>query len=444
MISIIIPIIRPEKAKRCIEAISKEYKFTCSDSIEYVFDFIAEQCHFEIIAEEDKDHVGCPAMVKKLVDKARGDTILFLGDDTIPQPGFLKAAMDAMDSLPDGWGVVGLNTQDDRPGVGFNDHAHWMASRQMLDHIPGGEFFSTEYKHCYGDDELKDIAIELGRWTVAEDCKILHDHPVNATAECDEGYQRAYDNDAFMADWRTYCRRKIDRRGFRLGIATPLTGRLGDNWFQSSYRRAIYSCMKIDGFPPMKEYEPDVPIGHFARDIATNRNDVFRQALDDGISHVIMTDTDQILPEDVFIKLAKWAARGKDCVIAPVHRRYDPFELILMRGEDPDKYQTVPDEEKYSGKLIEVDAGGGGCFMVDMKKVLELDFPYFSLDDKTPAGYAMGEDVSFFWKLRQKGCRIWADTSIEIGHIAEMVINREFHEIWMKLNKNAFKTEEVK
>jgi len=140
MISIIIPVIRPEKAARCIEAISKEYKFTCSSSVEYSFDFIAEQCHFEIIAEEDKDHVGCPAMVKKLVDKARGDTIMFLGDDTIPQPGFLRSAIIAMDKLPDGWGVVGLNTQDDRPGVGFNDHAHWMASKKMLKHIPEANF----------------------------------------------------------------------------------------------------------------------------------------------------------------------------------------------------------------------------------------------------------------------------------------------------------------
>jgi hypothetical protein len=425
MISIIIPVIRPEKAKRC------------TDAIGYDPDIATIPCEFVIA--KDSQGIGCPAMVGLLTEKSRGDMIMFLGDDTIPQPGFLKAALDAMNSLPDGWGVVGLNTQDDRPGVGFNDHAHWMAHRKMLDHIPGGSFFSTEYKHCYGDDELKDIAVELGRWTVAEDCKILHDHPVNATAEYDDGYKKAYDDGAVLADWRTYCRRKIDRRGMRIGIGTPLTGTQTDNRFQSSYRRAIYNCLKIEGFPPIKEYEPDVPIGHFARDIATNRNDLIRQAIGDGISHLIMTDTDQILPEDIFVKLAAWAARGKECVIAPVHRRYEPFELILMRGENPDKYQTVPDDEKYSGRIIEVDAGGGGCFMVDMKKVIEIDFPYFTLDDKTPSGYAMGEDVSFFWKMRQKGFNIWADTSIEIGHIAEVIINREFHEIWEVLNKKFMK-----
>jgi hypothetical protein len=426
VISIIIPVIRPEKAHRCIEAIKAN-----------------AGCNlYEIITEPDTEGIGCPEMVKRLVGKSNGFKVMFLGDDTIPQPGFLDAAMEAMNTLPDHWGVVGLNTQDDRPGVGFNDHAHWMAHKKMLDHIPGGAFFSTEYRHCYGDDELKDIALELGRWTVAEDCQILHDHPVNQTADYDEGYQKAYDNGAFVADWKTYHRRKIDRRGFRIGIAMPETNTHSDNRFHASYRQAIYTLLKMDDLPGIKEYVPEVPIGRFARDIATNRTDIFRQAFEDGMSHVIMTDTDQILPTDIFVKLAAHAARGLDCVIAPVHRRYDPFDLILMRGENPDVWQHVDDEECYSGKLIEVDAGGAGCFMVSMKAVLELDptTPWFDLDVKTPSGDNTGEDTAFFWRLRQKGIRIWADTSIEIGHLADIVINREFREIWKKLNRRLLET----
>lgn len=423
MISIIIPVIREEKAQNCINA--------CLDDMAKN----AETIECEILHFTDDSGIGCPAMVAQLVEKARGDMIMFLGDDTIPQPGFLESALDAMNSLPDGWGVVGLNTQDDRPGVGFNDHAHWMAHRKMLDHIPGGEFFSTDYRHCYGDDELKDIAFELGRWTVAKDCRILHDHPVNATAEYGEGYQKAYDNGAVFEDWKTYCRRKIKRRGFRVAIALPESGKITDKRFQSSYRQAIYTYLKCEGTPQIKEYEPDVPIGQFTRDIANNRNDVFYQALADGMSHVIMTDTDQILPSDLFIKLATHAARGKQCVIAPVHRRYEPFELILMRGEDPDHFLTVPDEEKYSGKLIEVDSGGGGCFMVDMLAVLDIYAPWFSLDEKTPGGGDMGEDIAFFWKIRKAGHRIWADTSIEIGHITDIIVNKEFHLMWEEMNR---------
>lgn len=435
MISIIIPVIRPEKAKRCVEAIISQTKGWFS-SENPVAGGRVDGVEFEVIIMPDSNGIGCPAMVKMLTRMSRGDLIMFLGDDTIPEPGFLSAALNAMESLPGGWGVVGLNTQDDRPGVGFNPRAHWMAHRKMLEHIPGGDFFSLEYHHCYGDDELQDIAMELGRWTVAEDCRILHDHPVNGTAEYDEGYQKAYDGRVEL-DRKTYYRRKIQRKGLNIGVGLPITGTQTHRLFAASYRQAIYTYLALDGSPSIREYEPTVPIGQFAREVAHNRNDLVRQALEDGVSHLIMLDTDQIYPSDLIIKLAAWAARGKDVVIGPVHRRYEPFELILMRGKDLDSLVSVPDEEKYSGEMIEVDAGGAGCMMFSMLAALELDDPWFELGT-TPGGYTLGEDVSFFWKLRQKGYRIWADTSIEIGHLAEIIINREFHEIFKKLSKRAF------
>jgi hypothetical protein len=427
MISIIIPVIRPEKAAVCIEAIKRN----------------AITDDYEIIVDQDTDGIGCPKMVERLVAKTKGDLVMFLGDDTIPEPGFMESAVRAMNTLPDGWGVVGLRTQDDRMGEdGFNPRAHWMAHKKMLDYIPGGNFFSAEFHHCFGDDELQDIAVEMGRWAFAEDCRILHDHYINNKAKnpWDEGYQKAYDNGAYEADWKTYHRRKIQRRGFRVGVGMPETGTKTDRRFSSSYRQAIYSYLKLDDAPPIKEYEPTVPIGEFARDIAHNRNDLIKMALMDGVSHLIMMDTDQIYPQDILIKLIAWAARGKDCVIAPVHRRYEPFEMILMRGEDPDHYSHVPDEECYSGKMIEVDAGGAGCFMVSMLAVLELVEPWFTLDAKTPSGEDMGEDIGFFWNLRRNGVQIWADTSIEIDHLAEIVINREFREIWKRLTRRGLNT----
>jgi hypothetical protein len=391
----------------------------------------------EIVALQDIDGIGCPKMVEKLVALSKYEWIMFLGDDTIPGTGFLLHAFDAIQDLPDHWGVVGLNTQDDRPGCGCNEKAHWMAHKKMLGLIPGGDFFSTEYNHCYGDDELYDIANEHGRWTFAEDCRILHDHPVNGTATYDEGYQKAYDNGKYDEDLKTYYRRKIQRKGFNIGVGFPLTGTQENRLFSASYRQAVYTYLKMEGVPSIREYEPDIPIGQFARDIAHNRNDLIRQALADGVSHLIMMDTDQIYPKDVIIKLAAHAARGKDVVIAPVHRRYEPFELILVRGENPDKYITVDDEEKYSGDLIGVDAGGSGCMMFSTLAALNVGYPWFTLDDKTPSGGDMGEDISFCWKLRKQCYQIWADTSIEIGHVAEIVINREFHEIWKRLNKKA-------
>jgi len=115
-VSIVIPVIRPEKVELCIDAIVQNSG--------------VEMSQYEIVTDIDTDGVGCPEMMKKLVAKTKYDLVMFLGDDTEPQDDFLKHAIEAMESLPDGWGVVGLNTQDERT-VG-NPIAHWMADKKML------------------------------------------------------------------------------------------------------------------------------------------------------------------------------------------------------------------------------------------------------------------------------------------------------------------------
>jgi GT2 family glycosyltransferase len=176
-------------------------------------------------------------------------------------------------------------------------------------------------------------------------------------------------------------------------------------------------------------------VGEFGRDIAILRDSLMRQALDDGYSHLLMMDTDQAYPRDVITKLWAHAKAGREVVIAPVHRRYPPYELILFRGA-PDAYTAVPDAEKYSGDLIPVDAGGSGCMIISLRAALELDDPWFELGF-TPSGRPLGEDIGFCARMREAGYHIWADTSIEIDHLARITINREFHEVHTRLNRAA-------
>jgi len=149
-VAVLIPVIREDRAQVAIDAVRKH----CPG--------------VEIVSEVDTQRIGCPAMVAQLLRKTDKQLIMFLGDDTRIHPGALRLAIEHMQNLPDGWGVVGLNTI---PG---NDHAHWLADRRMLEHIPGGEFFPLEYRHAWGDRELKDIAKELGRWAFADDALVAH------------------------------------------------------------------------------------------------------------------------------------------------------------------------------------------------------------------------------------------------------------------------------
>ena len=70
-VSIIIPVIRPEKAKRCIDMINANAGIPRTD--------------YEILSKVDVDRIGCPNMVKMLTEKARANLVCFLGDDSLPE-----------------------------------------------------------------------------------------------------------------------------------------------------------------------------------------------------------------------------------------------------------------------------------------------------------------------------------------------------------------------
>lgn len=184
MVSIIIPMIRPEGAKRCTDAIYAN----------------AEGIELEILVEEDTKRIGCPKMVKQMVEKSKGDTVCFLGDDTVPQPGFLSNALVAMQTLPDGWGLVGLNDQHSN---GNKLATHWLADKRLLPFLDG-EFFHTGYFHRWCDIELMHRCKQMGRYVWARNAKIAHLHPAFNTGKMDTDYERVYGDEYTKHDHRLF------------------------------------------------------------------------------------------------------------------------------------------------------------------------------------------------------------------------------------------------
>ena len=177
MISIVIPWIRKAKFKRCVKMIK------------------ANATGFEIVSKEDRRRIGCPKMVKKLVARSIGEYICFLGDDTLPQPGFLKYALEDMAKLPGGWGLVGLNDL-----TGRTLPTHWLASVKLLP-LLGGEFFHTGYNHCCCDRELHEICDGLGKFIYSQKAVVKHDHPIlRGEPITDPDYLRVYSPEIRGAD----------------------------------------------------------------------------------------------------------------------------------------------------------------------------------------------------------------------------------------------------
>lgn len=151
------------------------------------------------------------------------------------------------------------------------------------------------------------------------------------------------------------------------------------------------------------------------------RNNIVERALYEGVTHLIMMDVDQVYPIDTIPRLL---AHNLPVVGCRVHRRYPPFDSLMLRIEKVDENTNayVSIDEWKDGELLEVDATGGGCVMFNMDVFRKLKYPWFEtkLQDN---GSVLGEDIHLCQKIQQAGYKIFVDSGLEVGHLAQLIIN---------------------
>lgn len=163
--------------------------------------FTAQYKNFDVLVEHDsfENRLGVPKLLKKMVDKSKGEFIVFMGNDCIPQPGWLREAMDAMRSkFPAMDGLVGLND-----GVtSGHENPHWLASKKLLPMLDG-EFFHTGYNHVGCDNELTARCEKAGKYFWCREAVVYHDHPMWHGAkdtDIDETYKLAWNAESVKHD----------------------------------------------------------------------------------------------------------------------------------------------------------------------------------------------------------------------------------------------------
>lgn len=197
----------------------------------------------------------------------------------------------------------------------------------------------------------------------------------------------------------------MDFTKVKLAVAVPLTSDFAHSAFMHSFFCLTRPFDSI--YIPAQAYGP----------LDLIRNSITETALNQGATHLIMCDTDQVYPKDTIVKLLK---HDLDVVGGKVHRRTPPYDPILMRGEYP-HYKTVPEEEWKDEQLVEVDATGTGCLLFKTHVFRDIEPPWFKFWWDKEDG-AIGEDIHFCGKLREAGFKIFVDCSVKIGHIKSFVI----------------------
>jgi glycosyltransferase involved in cell wall biosynthesis len=164
LVSIIIPTrFRDEHLDRCLGLIADDER--SYPNIEVI-----------VVRDELDQPMGCPRAVNTGLSKANGDYIVFLGNDCLPQPGWLRNAMAMLRySFPEGKGMVSFN-YDHTPGRA----QHFLIHKDVLKLLPYNQdsdnlkLFNEDYYHNYVDEELLAVMLYNNKYRWCPTARVLH------------------------------------------------------------------------------------------------------------------------------------------------------------------------------------------------------------------------------------------------------------------------------
>lgn len=153
--------------------------------------------------------------------------------------------------------------------------------------------------------------------------------------------------------------------------------------------------------------------------------------------YIMFIDTDQVFePEDAYRLIDTMEANPKLDVLAGMYVMADNTLSTVILDWDEEFFSEhgrfdfkTPRQMQELGKaspngLVKAFYGGLG-FSIFRKGVFDkLEYPWFEpITHKVGRGTdLMGEDVSLFWKLNQKGVDFWVDPFIYVGHEKHQIL----------------------
>lgn len=165
------------------------------------------------------------------------------------------------------------------------------------------------------------------------------------------------------------------------------------------------------------------------------RNERARQAIKAEADYVLWLDSDMVFSPDLLQRMLKVCQdEDIDFLTSVCFRRKPPYTPCLFdrlekteHGASYTALMSVPE-----GRFKVGACGLAGVLMTtDVLMSVAARFNGRMFDPLE----GMGEDVSFCWRARQCGYEIWCDSDIELGHVGQCIVTRQFFEAYSEGHK---------
>ena len=152
------------------------------------------------------------------------------------------------------------------------------------------------------------------------------------------------------------------------------------------------------------------------------RDKLAKKAIDEGFSHVLWLDSDMVFKPDLLDDLMFC---GKPFVTGIAHGRRAPhfscvFKQVLPKVErwEYEEYPSIP---------FKIAACGFACVLIETRILEKVWTTHGTCFFPTRE---LGEDVAFCYKAEKLGFEIWAEPTVQLGHIGYITIYPEYAETY--------------
>ena len=132
-----------------------------------------------------------------------------------------------------------------------------------------------------------------------------------------------------------------------------------------------------------------------------------------GYDYLFAVDHDIVFGPDT---LAKLLSHDRD-IVCGVYRQRVEEQILEIYDMNLVNYRTLP-----SSGLHEIGGCGFGCTLVKREVLAHVGYPQFVYHQALDHKNTFSEDLDFCKKARERGFRIFADTSITCGHIGSKTL----------------------